>query len=566
MKNIYLMVLTLFMYQISIANPIALAVLDPTVPALSNIVVCDNNYDGFSVFDLTVQNAAILAAQSGAASDYSITYHENLTNAQTGANPLGSPYYNISPNSQTIYVRIKNVNTNAFVVGQFQIIVNPSPIAFGPPFYLLCDDDGNTSDGVAVVNLNQFASAILDGQNPSMYSVTYYTTQVNAENGVSPIIIATSYVASNNETVWVRVQNNATGCYALTTIQLHVEPRPNTIISTVNSVSTICVDFITGVVIRSLTLESGITNPDDYTFEWFEGSDPTVIGTSSTYTVSTASPQGAPRDYAVHVTNNFAGTLGCDTTSLFHIVIQSGPATPVFNTVGYEVINLSGVQSIVVDVIGFGIYEYSLDSGQIQTSNVFDNVSLGSHTITVFDTVGGLTYSCDPLVITNVLIETSQVPAPTGLNSQSFPAGSTLANITISGSNIQWYASPYSNATPLPLNTILVNGTTYYATQTVGGIQSAARLAVMVQVALGVSDIEILTLHYVPNPVKDVLNLTSNTILKSVLVCNLLGQKVIYQAVNDSNATVDFSFLPSGNYMVKVQGETAQKVIKIVKQ
>ena len=112
----------------------------------------------------------------------------------------------------------------------------------------------------------------------------------------------------------------------------------------------------------------------------------------------------------------------------------------------------------------------------------------------------------------------------------------------------------------------MVNGTTYYATQTVGGIQSAARLAVRVQVTLGVSSNEILTLNYAPNPVKNVLTLQSNTILKLVLVYNLLGQKVIQQVVNDSNAVVDFSFLPTGNYMVKVQGETAQKVIKIVKR
>ena len=50
------------------------------------------------------------------------------------------------------------------------------------------------------------------------------------------------------------------------------------------------------------------------------------------------------------------------------------------------------------------------------------------------------------------------------------------------------------------------------------------------------------------------------------MVYNLLGQIVIEQVVNDSNTIVDFSFLPSGNYIIKAQGETTQKVIKILKQ
>mgnify|MGYP003350638311 CR=1 FL=1 len=35
-------------------------------------------------------------------------------------------------------------------------------------------------------------------------------------------------------------------------------------------------------------------------------------------------------------------------------------------------------------------------------SPVFENVSLGEHTITVWDTEGGIASSCDPLVITEV--------------------------------------------------------------------------------------------------------------------------------------------------------------------
>lgn len=43
---------------------------DPTMPILSNLTACDDNYDGFAVFDLTTQTPIILAAQSGASANF----------------------------------------------------------------------------------------------------------------------------------------------------------------------------------------------------------------------------------------------------------------------------------------------------------------------------------------------------------------------------------------------------------------------------------------------------------------------------------------------------------------
>lgn len=73
-----------------------------------------------------------------------------------------------------------------------------------------------------------------------------------------------------------------------------------------------------------------------------------------------------------------------------------------------------------------------------------------------------------------------QPPAvPTGPANQTLCAGSTLAQLTASGTAIQWYANP-SGGSPLVSTTALVNGSTYYATQTVNGLESTDRLAVTV--------------------------------------------------------------------------------------
>jgi gliding motility-associated-like protein len=57
-----------------------------------------------------------------------------------------------------------------------------------------------------------------------------------------------------------------------------------------------------------------------------------------------------------------------------------------------------------VTVEGWGSYEYSLDDGPRQVSNIFEGVSLGTHTIHVWDTEGGLAFSCEELTIEDVMV------------------------------------------------------------------------------------------------------------------------------------------------------------------
>jgi hypothetical protein len=71
--------------------------------------------------------------------------------------------------------------------------------------------------------------------------------------------------------------------------------------------------------------------------------------------------------------------------------------------------------------------------------------------------------------------------APTGSASQTFCSGAVLSQLSATGTSIQWYASA-TGGTPLNGTSVLNNGTTYYASQTVGGVESTNRLAVTVTV------------------------------------------------------------------------------------
>ena len=71
--------------------------------------------------------------------------------------------------------------------------------------------------------------------------------------------------------------------------------------------------------------------------------------------------------------------------------------------------------------------------------------------------------------------------APTGSAAQTFCSGALLSQLSATGSTIQWYATA-TGGTPLNGTTVLNNGTTYYASQTVSGVESTNRLAVTVTV------------------------------------------------------------------------------------
>jgi hypothetical protein len=69
--------------------------------------------------------------------------------------------------------------------------------------------------------------------------------------------------------------------------------------------------------------------------------------------------------------------------------------------------------------------------------------------------------------------------APTGAANQTLCTGATIAQLSATGTALQWYNTP-TGGTALPNTTVLATATTYYATQTVNGLESTNRLAVTV--------------------------------------------------------------------------------------
>ena len=191
--------------------------------AVDDIVTCDDaSADGFEEFDLDMQTATILGAQ--AATDFNVSYHATLQDAQTNMNALTSPYTNVT-NPQTIFVRVEDANANfCFVTSNFDLIISgPTPTATSVDIESCDDGTGNAAFDLAAHDGN-----ILDGQNPEDYTVSYYETEADAEAGTNAIDTSTLYTSST-QTIFGRVESNISfDCYSTTSFDLIVKTLPST--------------------------------------------------------------------------------------------------------------------------------------------------------------------------------------------------------------------------------------------------------------------------------------------------------------------------------------------------
>ncbi|PWA06487.1 T9SS type A sorting domain-containing protein [Flavobacterium psychrotolerans] len=196
--------------------------------------------------------------------------------------------------------------------------------------------------------------------------------------------------------------------------------------------------------------------------------------------------------------------------------------------------------------------------------NIFSPNGIRNYTVDVTNSATGCMGTS--LVFT---VSQSPVPAPSGNRLQYFTAGQTLANLEVAGSGILWHSGPTNRSASsnvLPMNTLLVNGMTYYASQTINGYESPTRLDVKVQVTLSNNQFKFKDLKYSPNPIVDVLHIQSEDVIKKVSVCNTLGQEVYRQKCNTLELHLELSYLVSGNYFIKVESDSKQQVFKVIKK
>jgi hypothetical protein len=82
---------------------------------------------------------------------------------------------------------------------------------------------------------------------------------------------------------------------------------------------------------------------------------------------------------------------------------------------------------------------------------------------------------------------------------------------------------------------------------------------------VGVDEVTATNIAYFPNPVNDILNLSSKEKMNSVEVISMLGHTVFTQSVNATAAQLQLNNLAAGNYLVKIKTDNGVEVLRIAK-
>jgi valyl-tRNA synthetase len=346
----------------------------PAAGPVTDYHMCQIPFTGSGVFDLSTKTPEALAGQGPAG--YTVSYHANQADADTGANPLATSHPS-TVNGETIYVRVVNTATGCYNTTSFQLFVERGSEATDVADIDRCDD---LNDQTETFNLNDLDATILgpvQAADPN-FSVSYYASDADLANG-TPIGTPGAYTITDYLTheIIAVVKNtySAYGCPAEIRFNITVhrlpEPTPNA--------GFVCIDQETGTVLSTHIINSGL-DATTHTFQWYENDaagvpQPIAGATGATYEVN------HPGTFSVIATSI---ATGCPSLPASVVITQSEPA----EVTAYVSNAFTDNQSITVEAIGIGEYVYQLDEGDIQTSPVFTNVSSGSHTVTVYDNKG----------------------------------------------------------------------------------------------------------------------------------------------------------------------------------
>jgi gliding motility-associated-like protein len=338
-----------------VAIPLELNVnLPPAINDFGAFEICDTETN---TTDLTAINSTLLEQTANVL----VSYYASETDARNEENALDSNY-NYQTNNDTLFARVEFSTTHCFTIYEFNLQVNPLPIANQPTNIEACDDD---FDGFFVFDLTQQNAQILGTQNPNTFTVSYYLDAILAEEAVDPL--GTTYDALTNETIYARLEHNTTGCYSVVEFMTVVFEKPVVDIDD----QVICLDNLP-LVVSANTNNTG----DTYVWSSNETTPEIEITEIGLYSVTVTTPNG------------------CETNRVFSVSESEAAFIEITETVDF-----SDPNNITVTVSGIGNYLYQLDDNEPQAYNVFENVSLGYHTITIIDLNGCSEVSKDIVVI-----------------------------------------------------------------------------------------------------------------------------------------------------------------------
>ncbi|WP_299890604.1 T9SS type A sorting domain-containing protein [uncultured Lacinutrix sp.] len=355
----------------------------------SDLIICDDDDDGFAQFNLTFVDAEVLGSQNP--SDYSISYHVSQNNADTNNNPIVNlnNYTNIT-NPQVIYVRLEDNVTGSFDTTSLNLEVQIAPTIFTPTALENCDPDG---DGFGVFTLTDADAEITGGA--SGLTVTYHETMADAENNTNSLPTVFNNFVTGTQTIYVRVEDATltVDCASFVELQLIVYPSPVINLAYDNELNQ-CDDLDVnynenndGFSVFDLTLEiPEITNGNtNYSVTFFETNadaqaNVNVIANPTAYTNIVVGNQ----TLYVRVTDNNSGCSSFTTTTI-RVLPNPSPGNPddliVCSNSNNEIFDLTQNELIIFNgEVGNTISYYTSQADAITATNAIVNPTFYNNT------------------------------------------------------------------------------------------------------------------------------------------------------------------------------------------
>ncbi len=329
---------------------------------------CDDDHDGSYTFDTSTIEATILNGQT----NKTVTYFDS-----TGT-PLAPPTPNFTVfTSKTITVRVTNNVTQAsngpcYDEETITFIVDDLPEIFPlvPAQLIKCDDEVNPAlqNGIYPFDTTSFENILLGSQTGMDISFTLQNGQVVPH-------LPTTFNTGNQNVIVTITNPLNTSCPATTTLNFVVNPIPNIDLNPNGWANElVCSNLPT----FTATINAGVLNgtpTSNFTYQWYLNS--VIIPGATNYNLTVS----AGGSYSVKVTNN----SGCSKSRTIEVT-----SSVIASIEHVNIVDLTNLNTVEVDVIGNGIYMYSIEDtyGPYQFSNFFENVPIGIHTVYVKDLNG----------------------------------------------------------------------------------------------------------------------------------------------------------------------------------
>ncbi|MCF6140874.1 T9SS type B sorting domain-containing protein [Flavobacterium sp. K77] len=340
----------------------------PTLNAVGTnnmIRACDDDQDGFLVFDTSTLETDLLQGQT----NVTVSYFD--ANGNTLPSPFPATFR--TPTQTIRAVVTNNTATKCEDETTISFVVDKLPQAFTVPSAVTtaCDDEVNPllQDGQFAFNTSGIDQIIRGNQTD--ITLTYLD-----QNGValtSPL--PNPFITKSQEITVVVTNNQNTTCTATTILRFVVNPLPPIDLNSDGADDQlVCSNIPTFMVELNAGLQNG-SSTTDYNYKWFKDNVLLPLETNYTIKVNTAGT------YSVDV-----GTAqGCSRTRIIKVT-----ASDIATINNIEIEDLTDISTVIIKVSGSGDYQYSIDDSEslFQDSNEFTNIPPGIHEVYVRDKNG----------------------------------------------------------------------------------------------------------------------------------------------------------------------------------